>query len=241
MKSTDTFDKLVNSLLEENYFGGSPYERASRIKKHVTFEDASDGESERFDAEQDFTDDTREWEDTAKVEEPEDKEGELGRELKRELDSVEDYGYGDKSGNPGAQLEQDEILGRFLDGLDIIRVGRHHGAIGGEMIVYSIPDEIKDDFHPYTLVAYSEKDLGEAAELFPLDKFYSVMLGTPTGERNGVPILKNKFYDGPAVDIKSLSNKEPEGKRVTGHAPGRLDYDQIRAAVAAARSRGDLR
>lgn len=215
MKSVDTFDKLVNVLLEENYFGGSPYERESRIKKHVTFEESSD----HRDLEQ---------------------EGELARELRNELDQVAPYGYGDKSGNPEAQSEMDDILHGFLEGLDLVKVGRSHNALG-EMIVYSIPDDLKDEFKPYTIVANSTEDLGDATELFPLDRFYSVMIGTPIGERGGVPILKNKFYDGPAQDIKSLSNKEPEGQKVTGHAPGRLDYDQIKADVEAAKKRGMMR
>lgn len=29
------YDELVNQILHEQYFGGSPYERASRIKRHV--------------------------------------------------------------------------------------------------------------------------------------------------------------------------------------------------------------
>ena len=237
MKPREKFYSLVNSILHENYFGGSPHERKSRIKRHITFEDVSDGESERDDAEQDFTDDTREWEETEKAEKPADEEGELGRELKKELDQVEEYGYGDKSGNPEAQSQQDEILEEFLDGLDVIKVGRHHGTIGGEMTVYSIPDDIRDDFRPYTLVAYSEKDLGDAAELFPLDKWYSVLMGTQAGERNGVPALKNKFYDGPAKNLSDLSGKDSKDET----PPAGLDYDQIKRDVDAAKVKGYLK
>ena len=34
----NSFDEQLNSLLTETYFGGSPYERRSRIKRHITFE-----------------------------------------------------------------------------------------------------------------------------------------------------------------------------------------------------------
>ena len=37
-----TFDESVNNILHENYFGGSPHERMSGIKRHVTFEDADE-------------------------------------------------------------------------------------------------------------------------------------------------------------------------------------------------------
>jgi hypothetical protein len=34
----NSFDTQLNSLLNETYFGGSPYERKTRIKRHITFE-----------------------------------------------------------------------------------------------------------------------------------------------------------------------------------------------------------
>ena len=308
MKPREKFDSLINSILHENYFGGSPYERKTRIKRHITFEDSGPGSNlprdydkrvksinqqiedfigrnqpgkiynlanalkdmiegddsvnTRYDYQGYNDNDLKslyndtfnafdheefpEWkvsatsldEPSATAEdEPADEEGELGRELKKELDKVEEYGYGDKSGNPEAQSQLDAVLEEFLDGLDVIKVGRHHGTIGGEMTVYSIPDDIKDDFRPYSLVAYSEKDLGDAAELFPLDKFYSVMMGTPAGERNGVPVLKNKFYDGPAKNLSDLSGKSDEDKP----PPAGLDYDQIKRDVDAARVSGYLK
>ena len=33
------FDEYIHNILEETYFGGSPYERATRIKRHITFEE----------------------------------------------------------------------------------------------------------------------------------------------------------------------------------------------------------
>jgi len=38
------YDELVNNILQEQYFGGSPYERASGIKKQITFEEAPEVE-----------------------------------------------------------------------------------------------------------------------------------------------------------------------------------------------------
>lgn len=37
----NNFDKQLNKLLQESYFGGSPNERATGIKRHVTFEQDS--------------------------------------------------------------------------------------------------------------------------------------------------------------------------------------------------------
>lgn len=34
----DNFDKQLNNIMEQSLFGGSPYERASRMKKQITFE-----------------------------------------------------------------------------------------------------------------------------------------------------------------------------------------------------------
>lgn len=36
------FDNYIHKILEETYFGGSPYERISGIKRHITFEEDSD-------------------------------------------------------------------------------------------------------------------------------------------------------------------------------------------------------
>jgi len=50
------YNELVDSILQEQYFGGSPYERASGTKKHITFEENITGDA-RLDAEQDFAED----------------------------------------------------------------------------------------------------------------------------------------------------------------------------------------
>ncbi len=38
----DDFDKQLNNIMEQALFGGSPYERIHRRKKHITFEAAED-------------------------------------------------------------------------------------------------------------------------------------------------------------------------------------------------------
>jgi hypothetical protein len=38
------FDDFIHNILEEAYFGGSPYERLSGIKKHVTFEEEAESD-----------------------------------------------------------------------------------------------------------------------------------------------------------------------------------------------------
>ena len=35
-----SFDDAINKVLQEQYFGGSPFEQASGIKKHIVFEDS---------------------------------------------------------------------------------------------------------------------------------------------------------------------------------------------------------
>ena len=35
----NNFDTYIQSILEETYFGGSPYERITRVKRHITFEE----------------------------------------------------------------------------------------------------------------------------------------------------------------------------------------------------------
>jgi len=209
------FNTLVNQYLNESYFGGSPNEQATGIKKHVTFEESEESGM-----------------------------GELIQGMIDEFGQVKPYGYGDKSGNPQAQDEYDEILANYLEGLDLVRAGTHQGALG-TMNVYTIDNDIKDEFKPYTLVAYSSEDLGDNPELFPLDKFYSVMIGIPVGEREGVPILKKRIYSGPGKSLTDLSNKEPAqaapGTSGAGSKEGGLDYDQVRRDVAAAKERGQLK
>lgn len=36
------YDDLVNSILHEQHFGGSPFEQKTGVKKHITFEDAQE-------------------------------------------------------------------------------------------------------------------------------------------------------------------------------------------------------
>jgi hypothetical protein len=48
------FDEYIHNILEETYFGGSPYERTTRIKRHITFEENEDPfDSDSFDDESD--------------------------------------------------------------------------------------------------------------------------------------------------------------------------------------------
>ena len=42
------YDQLVEDILREQYFGGSPYEKASGIKKHMTFEEAPEVAEDEF-------------------------------------------------------------------------------------------------------------------------------------------------------------------------------------------------
>lgn len=39
-----TYDQLVDSILRENYFGGSPYEKTSGLKTHLTTEDETEAD-----------------------------------------------------------------------------------------------------------------------------------------------------------------------------------------------------
>jgi hypothetical protein len=38
----NNFDAYIQSILEETYFGGSPYERITRVKRHITFEESEE-------------------------------------------------------------------------------------------------------------------------------------------------------------------------------------------------------
>lgn len=202
------FDDRVSRILNETYFGGSPNQRATGINRHVAFEQADDDEDS------------------------------LGELIAKELSEVEPYGYGDRSGNPQAQSQMDDIIEGFLDGLEVVKVGTKPATMG-DMYVYTLPDDIKDDFAPYTLVAHSETDLGDMAELFPLDKYYSVIIGKAEGRLGKIPSIKDKIYDGPAKDLSKLSKKEPDGGvPPAGKGKGDIDYDQIRQDVAAAKAQG---
>jgi hypothetical protein len=207
------FDDRVSHLLNETYFGGTPNQRTTGIQRQVTFEDNGDDDDS------------------------------LGELIAKELSEVKPYGYGDKSGNPTAQSEMDDIIEGFLDGLDLVKVGDRPG-IAGDMTVYSLPDDIKEEFGEYTLVAYSEKDLGDTESLFPLDKFYSVLIGKQNGAHGGIPKIGKgeKIYDGPAKDLSSLSKKEPAGGvPPAGKADAGIDYDQIRKDVQAAKDAGMMK
>lgn len=204
------FDDRVSRILNETYFGGTPDQRTSGIQRQVAFEDNGDDDDS------------------------------LGELIAKELSEVKPYGYGDKSGNPGAQYEMDDIIEGFLDGLDIVKVGVHPG-MSGDMTVYSLPDEIKKEFGEYTLVAYSEEDFGDTVSLFPMDKFYSVLIGKQNGADGGIPKIGKgeKIYDGPVKDLSKLSKKEPDGGvPPAGKGEGDIDYSQIRQDVAAAKAQG---
>ncbi len=232
-----TFNDLTNKILQEQYFGGSPYEQSTGIKKHVTV--------------------TEDDEDT-----------EMMAALKDDLGGLDEYGYGDKSGNPERQSQEDEIIEMFFDLTTLKKVGEYQGIIGKTHVYTVDDDDIKEAMGDYTKVAYSRDDLGDEPDLFPLDKWYSVIIGKPianaSGMNDNVPKLgnvilhdnpedageklgmgpridmKTKVYDGPAIDIKSLSNKEDSASDIGPSAPnpGKLDVDKVRNDVEWARKRG---
>jgi len=246
------FDELTNKILQEQYFGGSPYERATRIKRHINITEEDD--SEMIDA------------------------------LKGDIGELKPYGYGDKSGNPERQSQEDDIIEMFFDLTTLKKVGEYQGIIGKTHVYTVDDDDIKEAMGKYTMVAYSEDDLGDAAELFPLGKWYSVIIGKPiaaaAGMNDNIPKLgdvilhdnpkdaeevfgrpkdalgfdpdgpkhrygtgeeyrvHDKIYDGPAKEMGA--NKRPGGAigPVDPEGPGKLDVDKVRADVAWAKKRG---
>ena len=230
------FDELTNKILQEQYFGGAPYEQATGIKKHINITEEEDSE--------------------------------MISALKGDLGELEPYGYGDKSGNPGRQSQEDDIIEMFFDLTTLKKVGEYQGIIGKTHVYTVDDDDIKEAMGSYTMVAYSEDDLGDAAELFPLGKWYSVIIGKPianaAGMSDNIPKLgdvilhdnpsdkdkdevlgtgeeyrvHDKIYDGPAREMGA--NKKPGGKigPVDPEGPGKLDVDKVRADVEWAKKRG---
>ena len=153
----------------------SPFEKMTGVKRHVTFEQS------------------------------EEQPGELGQALKDEMAAVPAYGYGDKSGNKNRQTELDDILKQYLgegtpDEIILKKAGVHIGT-SNEYHVYSVGDDLLDEFKPYNIAAYSAEDVGDSTSLFPLTKFYSVLIGTQGGEVDGIPALKEIFYNGPGEPL----------------------------------------
>jgi hypothetical protein len=246
------FNELTNKILQEQYFGGSPYEQATGIKKHINITEEED--SEMIDA------------------------------LKGDIGELKPYGYGDKSGNPERQSQEDDIIEMFFDLTTLKKVGEYQGIIGKTHVYTVDDDDIKDAMGSYTMVAYCEDDLGDSAELFPLGKWYSVIIGKPiaraAGMSDNVPKLgdvilhdnpkdkdqgtfevsdkekrladqiwpgfgtgeeyrvHDKIYDGPAKEMGA--NKRPGNKigPVDPEGPGKLDIDKVRADVNWAKKRG---
>ena len=258
------FDSEINRILNENYFGGSPHEQASGIKRHVTFEETD--EEKAFKDAQAAAD--REEQEDPDIEQDE-TEGEYAEVLRQELEDIEPF-YAfpgdDHITNRKSQLEQDEFIQQLLE--DEILVKKHFipNYMGQkfDLNVYVLKDEtVADKFKPYAIVATSHTDLGNETELGDLveyerdpktgeytiprsvSKFKSIIIGKVSGhDDSGVPILNKKefIYDGPFIDPQhqSWSGKEPENKGpVTGDT--KIDYDANRQAVQKAIAQGLMR
>ena len=236
------FDSEINRILQENYFGGSPYEQATGIKRHITFE-----ETDEEKARKDFLK-AQDQDDPEAV--ADDSVGEYAEVLEDELKEIDPY-YAfpgdDHITNKKSQIEQDEFIESFLGHETVIKKNFLPDFMGSkkDLHIYVLEDEdTSRELRPYALVATAHEDLGETAKLDPLSQFTSVLIGKSTSEdENGVPILRKEdfIYDGPSkAGTDAWSNKEPENKGpVTGHS--KIDYDAMRKAVQAARAQGLVR
>ena len=236
------FDSEINRILNENYFGGSPHEQASGIKRHVTFEETDEEKAfkdARAAAAREAQDDPTRADDTEL--------GEYAKVLEDELGEVDPYyafAGDDHITNKKSQVEQDEVIDGLLGHETLVKKNfiPDFKATGNDLHIYVIEDEdTVRELKPYVLVASSWEDLGETVSLDPVSQFKSVLIGKSEDEdENGVPILtKDKWiYDGPSkAGTADWSNKEPEAKGpVTGDT--KIDYDAMQAAVAKARKQG---
>jgi hypothetical protein len=239
------FDDEINRILNETYFGGSPHEQATGIKRHVTFEE-TDEEKAFKDAQ--AASDREDQDDPSRGDDTE--VGEYAKVLEDQLGEIDPYyafAGDDHITNRKSQVQQDEVIDDLLGHETLVKKNfiPDFKATGNDLHIYVIEDgDTVSELKPYVLVASSWEDLGERVSLDPVSQFKSVLIGKSTDEdENGVPILtKDKWiYDGPSkAGTKDWSGKEPENKGpVTGDT--KIDYDANRQAVQKAIAQGLMR
>lgn len=213
-----SFDDAINDILKEQYFGGAPFEQASGIKKHITYESAADSLGsllqKKFKEQPPYY--SRDKEDKERW--PDHTGG------KNKL-----YPDGQYVENPNRIDYDDSVVEELLGDADLIKVDVQEGGTLGDIHVYTLRDErIIDSLKPYALIAHSHDDHGMDAKLGPLDQWTDIHIGHKMGDRLGSfvnhdgdlirrnkPVLKDKggeggrIYTGPAKNLKDLSNKEP--------------------------------
>ena len=216
------YDEAINKVLYENYFGGSPYEQATGIKRHITFVENTTPLARQL---QDAFDEVAPY----YSRDPED----IGRWQEYAGGRNSRKPEGQYVENPKAQDEHDEIVKELLGDSELMKVDIEEGGSYGPVHVYALRDErLVDGLKPLGLLALSLDDHGMETSVGPLDQWYSLMIGQKAGDRLGSftnldgdlirrnkPILVNKggekgrLYSGPADSLKNYSNKEPEASR----------------------------
>ena len=264
------FDSEINRILNENYFGGSPHEQASGIKRHVTFEE-TDEEKAFKDAQAAAA---REEQEDPDIEQDE-TEGEYAEVLRQELGSIEPfYAFSgdDHVTNRQSQLQQDEFIQQFLGEQILVNVGIKTSLMSEryDLHTYVLKDKyVADQMLPYGVKAYSEDDLGDETELGDLveyelnpktgeeiprsvSRFKNIIIGKIAKDKQGnlqydkrgVPYINKAdfIYDGPFRDPqhKEWSGKEPETKAPVT-GDTKIDYDADKKAVQNAIAQGLMR
>lgn len=223
-----SYDDAINKILQEQYFGGSPFEQASGIKKHIVFED-SGGDKGKVILKRFFEDHAPYY--------------------SRDIEDIEKWPE-HRGGNPtkasplaayvenkDVQTEYDKIIQEELGGAELEKVDVQ-GCVDGSLYVYTLSDKnLVDSLKPLGFLAVSTEDRGLSTN-FDLDEWqwggkgtYSgVMVGHILNERLGaelpspdgvgqpirkvIPLLKNTggkdgmIYHGPYKNLKDWSNKE---------------------------------
>ena len=162
-----SFDDAVNKVLQEQYFGGSPFEQITGIKRHVTFE-----ENHHNPLAKQITDALNDVPPYYSRD-----EGDLAR-------------FGDPgkryTENPKAQDEHDKIVTDLLGDAELMKVDIQEGGSDGDVHVYALRDErLVDSLKPLGLVAMSTTAHGMETNVGPLDQWYSIMIGQKMGDKLG--------------------------------------------------------
>lgn len=198
------YDELVNNILSEQYFGGSPYEQTTRIKRQVTFEEAPEMESEPDNItgdeakamqnmlSQSIADRRGGKKKSALQMVDPDKLSEAGREFLEQLHQAADaYKQGSAIGGDASLREvaveiEDAAFMKAFGMVELDYVGWDKGSgFGGAHLyrypatgggVVGIPHD-KDGFRLEAMVESDKEDEpGELLKLFPLDQYSIVNL-----------------------------------------------------------------
>jgi hypothetical protein len=189
------YDELVNSILTEQYFGGSPYEKATRLKTHLNLEEpeADNISGSEAKAMQDILnksiEDQRGGKKKSALQMVDPNQlSPAGRNfLEKLFQSSELYKQGSKiGGNPElrgdvqADIEDEAVESTFgMVELDYIAWDKQEGFNGAHVYRYppsgpgivGLPHD-KDGFRIDAAVASERDDIpGETLPLYPLDQF----------------------------------------------------------------------